>query len=359
MNALTCKSDVIQVIVVDDSAFMRSLLSKLLNEDSRINVIATAEDPFDARDKIKKLKPDVITLDIEMPRMNGLDFLEKIMSLRPMPVIMVSSLADANTKQSIRALELGAVDVCCKPKVNEKETIQHFADDLIEKIHTASGSNLLAQSTLKQKIIKDMRNEILPRSTSKFIAIASSTGGTVALEKLLCHLPASTPPIAIAQHIPPGFSNAFAERINELSSLNIHEAIDGEILSTGTCVIAPGKMHVEIHQKNNQFTVRFVDSPPVNRHKPSCDVLFNSVCKNIGRKALGIILTGMGADGAYGLKKLHDLGAKTIAQSESSCLIYGMPKQAIDIGAAEYINDLEDIPEQIVKYARNLLVLKK
>ena len=353
------KSDTIKVIIVDDSAFMRALLSKLLNKDKKITVVATAEDPLDAREKIKTHNPDVLTLDIEMPKMNGLSFLDKIMSLRPMPVIMVSSLTDANTKQTIAALELGAVDVCCKPKINEEETIQTFADEIIEKIYSAAGSNLLAQHGLKKKTIKDMRKVTLPRSTSKFIAIASSTGGTVALEKLLCNLPASTPPIAIAQHIPPGFSHAFADRINEMSELTIHEAIDGEILSTGTCVIAPGKMHVEIFQKNNNFVVRLVDSPPVNRHKPSCDVLFDSVHKSVGRKALGIILTGMGKDGAEGLKRLHDLGAKTIAQSEASSLIYGMPKQAIDIGAADFISDLEDIPEQIVQYARNQLSVIK
>ncbi len=345
----------IRIIIIDDSAFMRSLLSKLLSEDPKIEIVDTAEDPLDAREKIKKHNPDLITLDIQMPKMDGLAFLEKVMTLRPMPVIMVSSLTDRNTKQTIRALELGAIDVCCKPKVNEQSTIKEFQEEITEKIHTAVQSNFRAQSKAKKKCIKDMRNEVLPFSNTKFIAIASSTGGTVALEKVLRNLPERCPPIAIAQHIPPGFSNAFAERINELSHLDIHEAVDGEILTPGSCVISPGKQHIEIYQKNNAFKVRLLDTPPVNRHKPSCDVLFDSVTKNIGRKALGIILTGMGKDGAHGLKRLHDLGAKTIAQSEDSSLIYGMPKQAIELGAAQFVSDLEDIPELIVKYARNTL----
>ena len=345
----------VSVLVVDDSPLMRHLITQMLESSPSITVIGDAEDARVARDKIKTLNPDVITLDIEMPGMDGLSFLEKLMQLRPTPVVMVSSLTTKNARHTVRALEIGAVDVVCKPNVETSTALEDYATMLAEKVVMASKVKF-NQIEIPKIIPADstpvIDNEI-SKSTKKIIAIGSSTGGTVAVESVLVKMPSNCPPIVITQHIPPGFSKAFADRVNEISSINVREAQDGDEAKAGTALVAPGDRHLLINEKDGRYFCTLKDGEPVSRHKPSVDVLFDSVAKSSRGKALGIILTGMGSDGASGMKSMHDVGNKTLAQDEASSMVWGMPKKAIDAGGVDKVVGINDVPGEIIQYARS------
>lgn len=336
----------ITVLIVDDSSFIRNMLRELLSNEPDIEVLDTAEDPFDAREKIKKLNPDVLTLDVEMPKMDGLSFLEKIMSLRPMPVVMVSTLTGKGTDTAIAALQIGAVECIAKPNVNSDDELQAFASELTTKIRTAANSRM--QSRRPVRVREESGKPFkLRKDAPAFIAIGASTGGVEALSEVLTHLPKATPPIVITQHMPPGFTASFARRLSGLCALRMVEGTDRMKLEPGLAILAPGGYHMEVAQSGGQFVCRINDNPPVNNHKPSVDVLFNSVADIAGSEALGVILTGMGRDGAKGLLKLRQSGAHTIGQDEASCVVYGMPRAAFELGAVAEVRALTAVADAI------------
>jgi two-component system chemotaxis response regulator CheB len=356
----------IKVLVVDDSAVTRKLITEALEKNRGIQVVATAIDPFIAVDKIKRYEPDVITLDIEMPRMDGLTFLSKIMIAHPMPVIMVSAFTERGAKQTIRALELGAVDFVLKPRLDDTESWNGFAQELGEKVVAASGTTVrrslkktreprpgeLQGITVLEKHTADV---ILPRKkpmeskaqTGTVVAIGASTGGTEAIAEILGNLPEEVPGIVVVQHMPEKFTKAFSDRLNGMSKLFVKEAEHGDRLYRGTALVAPGNRHMLLRSDGSGYWVEINDGPPVNRHRPSVDVLYRSVAQLAGRNSVGALLTGMGADGAAGLLELKEAGAHTIAQDEKSCTVYGMPREAAKIGAAEMIKNLQEITRYI------------
>ena len=336
----------IKVLVVDDSALIRSLLTQILNQQEGICVVGAAPDPYAARELIKQLDPDVLTLDVEMPRMDGLEFLEKLMRLHPMPVVMISSLTEEGSEITFRALELGAVDFVPKPKLAIQSGLEAYAETIAEKIRAA------AQARLRQPAVKPAAQ--IPRGkagflgTEKVLMIAASTGGTEAIREVLQGLPPDAPGILIAQHMPPGFTRSFAERMDRITSLTVREAQGGERLLPGHVFIAPGDSHLCLARSGANYVTELSDAPPVNRHRPSCDVLFESAARTAGANAFGLILTGMGKDGAAGLLAMRQAGAWTLAQDEASCVVYGMPKEAAQIGAACDIAPLERIAERLL-----------
>jgi two-component system chemotaxis response regulator CheB len=352
-----------KILIVDDSALVRQLLSDLLATDRELEVVGTAGDPFAAREKIKRLNPDVITLDVEMPRMDGLTFLENLMRLRPMPVVMVSSLTQKGAEVTLRALELGAVDFVAKPKLDVAGTLTHYADELVAKVKMAAGANVcrrVDRSPAAGVAPKLSADAVLParakpagmlRTTERVIAIGASTGGTEALRELLCALPPDAPAIIVSQHIPAAFSKAFAERLNKIAAMAVCEAQDGEYLLPGHAYISPGDRHLLVERDGARYRCRLSDGPPVNRHRPSVDVMFRSVAQKVGPNAIGVILTGMGDDGARGLKEMRDAGAPTVAQDEASSVVWGMPGSAVRLGAAERIEALQHIPAVLLELA--------
>ncbi|GAA0387216.1 chemotaxis response regulator protein-glutamate methylesterase [Brevundimonas terrae] len=315
----------VKVLVVDDSATMRSLISAVLRRDPEIEVVGTAEDPLDARTKIKALNPDVLTLDVEMPNMNGLEFLEKIMRLRPMPVVMVSTLTQAGTDVTLAALEIGAVDAVAKPAVGHPAS-EAFAD-LADKVKSAARARV---RPLEPRTVQAHQG-VYHADPNHILAMGSSTGGVEALLTILSAFPADCPATVITQHMPASFTRSFAARLDRMSAANVSEAVDGAILQTGHVYLAPGGA---FHLTVVGGRCRLVASDPVNGHRPSVDVLFESVAR-LGRPMTGVILTGMGRDGARGLKTMRDLGARTFGQDEASCVVYGMPKAAFEAGAVE------------------------
>jgi two-component system chemotaxis response regulator CheB len=333
----------IRVLVIDDSAAMRCLLTQILNSDPGIEVVATAADPFVARQKIKELAPDVLTLDVEMPRMDGLTFLEKLMRGHPMPVVMVSSLTQKGYETTMRALELGAVDFVAKPVLDTLAGIQHAASELISKVKAASLARISAHDYSQPS------SHVAPslRLTHRIIAIGASTGGTEAIRAVLMKFPPDTPGIVIVQHMPPGFTKSFAARLDAHCAIRVKEAEDGDRILPGQALLAPGGFHMAVKRSGAQAGVRVFDSEPVNLHKPSVDVLFDSCADQMGANATGVILTGMGADGARGLKRMRDAGAKTFAQNEATCVVFGMPKEAIAMGGAEVVLPLDDIAKAV------------
>jgi two-component system chemotaxis response regulator CheB len=340
--------DKITVLIVDDSAFIRSLFKEMLSKEPDIEVLGTAIDPFDAREKIKALSPQVITLDIEMPKMDGLTFLEKIMSLRPMPVVMVSTLTQKGAGETIRALELGAIDYVSKPlsSVEFSKNMDGFRAELAGKIRIAAASNVMARrSSVKSAAAPVGVVSYTPPMTSKYplIAIGSSTGGVEALRDIFLQLPANAPPIVMTQHMPAQFTTSMAARLSAISKINVAEATDGVQIRAGNAYVAPGGIHMRIEKKGNDFVCRLFNGENVAGHKPSVDVLFLSVAEAAGARAVGIILTGMGRDGAEGLLKMRSAGAQTIGQDEKSCVVYGMPRAAHLIGAVEKQLPLLDI----------------
>jgi two-component system, chemotaxis family, protein-glutamate methylesterase/glutaminase len=348
----------IRVLTIDDSALMRQVLAVLLSRDPEIEIIGSAPDPYIAREKIKALNPDVLTLDVEMPKMDGLTFLEKLMRGHPMPVVMVSSLTEAGCQTTLRALELGAVDFITKPKIDLREGMEEIARDLINKVKAAavarvkrsplrvSGSG--SDSKLETCNSKSpVLSSAMIKTTDTIIAIGSSTGGTEAVKDVLLSLPPNTPPVLIVQHMPERFTKTWADRMNSLCRISVKEAENGDSVLPGHALVAPGGYHMALVRSGARYTVQINQDPPVNRHRPSVDVLFASVARYAGANAVGVILTGMGNDGAKELLTMKQAGAFTIAQDEASCVVFGMPKEAIKLGGADRIVSLSDIASAI------------
>ncbi len=336
----------IKVLSVDDSALMRQIMTEIINRHSDMEMVATAPDPLVARDLIKKFDPDVLTLDVEMPRMDGLDFLEKLMRLRPMPVVMVSSLTSRGSEVTLRALELGAVDFVTKPQLGIREGMLAYSEMIADKIRTAARAKLTARSSAATPPATLKSGPLL--SSEKLLVIGASTGGTEAIRHVLQPLPLTSPAILITQHMPPGFTRSFAERLNKICQISVKEAEDGERVLPGHAYIAPGDKHMELARSGANYQIRLHDGPPVNRHRPAVDVLFHSVAKFAGRNAVGVILTGMGNDGAAGMLAMNQAGAWTIAQNEASCVVFGMPREAINMGGVSEVVDLSQISQQML-----------
>ena len=351
----------IRVLTVDDSALMRQVLATLLSKDPGIEVIGSAPDPFIAREKIKALNPDVLTLDVEMPKMDGLTFLEKLMRGHPMPVVMVSSLTEAGCQTTLRALELGAVDFITKPKIDLREGMEEVAQDLIAKVKAAAqakvkGYGVGGRGDAKPLVprLMSLTSSAMIKTTDTIIAIGSSTGGTEAVKDVLMALPPNTPPILITQHMPERFTKTWADRMNSLCRISVKEAEDGDSVLPGHALVAPGSYHMTLVRSGARYTVRINQDPPVNRHRPSVDVMFASVAQYAGANAVGVILTGMGGDGAKEMLAMKQAGAFTIAQDEASCVVFGMPKEAIKLGGVDKILPLSEIPSAIVAYVSKL-----
>ncbi|QCR35769.1 chemotaxis response regulator protein-glutamate methylesterase [Nissabacter sp. SGAir0207] len=336
----------IRVLSVDDSALMRQLMTEIINSHPDMEMVATAPDPLVARDLIKKYNPDVLTLDVEMPRMDGLDFLEKLMRLRPMPVVMVSSLTGKGSEITLRALELGAIDFVTKPQLGIREGMLGYSEMIADKIRTASKARLTQQAPAAARPKMLSHGPLL--SSEKLIAIGSSTGGTEAIRHVLQPLPPTSPALMITQHMPPGFTRSFAERLNKLCQITVKEAEDGERVLPGHAYIAPGDRHMELARSGANYQIRITDAPAVNRHRPSVDVLFRSVAQFAGRNAVGVILTGMGNDGAAGMLEMHRAGAYTLAQNEASCVVFGMPREAINAGGVSEVVDLSQMSQRML-----------
>ena len=340
----------IKVLIIDDSALVRALLTRILGADPALQVIGTAPDAFIAREKIKTLNPDVLTLDVEMPRMDGLQFLRNLMRLRPMPVVMCSSLTERGADVTLAALELGAIDFVTKPKVDVAHALEAYAAELINKVKVAAVARVrpvFARSVAPNQtdIAPIVRPELRFRTTDQIVAIGASTGGTEAVREVLRRMPADSPGMVITQHIPRAFSAPFAARLNACSQLSVQEAEDGALILPGHAYIAPGDRHLTVEFDGARYRCRLRDDAPVNRHRPSVDVLFRSVAEQVGRNAVGVILTGMGADGARGLKEMRSRGAHTIAQDEKSSVVWGMPGAAVALGAVDCILPIERIAE--------------
>jgi len=351
----------IKVMIVDDSAVVRQVAADVLKSDPEIEVIAAVADPLLAIERLKMQWPDVIVLDIEMPRMDGLTFLRKIMSERPTPVVICSTLTEAGAQTTMEALAAGAVAIITKPKIGLKQFLSQTSDDLIAATKAAAQANMkrvVARAapppTAPVKlnadaILSPASDRALIRTTERVVAIGTSTGGTQALERVLTALPSISPGMVIVQHMPEKFTAAFAERLNRLCQIDVREAQDNDRVVQGRALIAPGGKHMLLKRSGAQYLVEVRDGPPVNRHRPSVDVLFRSVAKVAGSNALGIIMTGMGDDGARGLKEMRDAGAGTIAQDEASCVVFGMPKEAIKLGGAMRTMSLDEIPGAVLK----------
>jgi two-component system, chemotaxis family, protein-glutamate methylesterase/glutaminase len=331
----------IKVLVVDDSMVFREVLSRGISSDPEIEVVAAAADPFDARDKIIKYEPDVMTCDVQMPRMNGIEFVKKLIPQYPIPVIMVSTI----DKAVFDALNAGAVDFVTKPDVRSVRDIENFIYELISKIKIAAAANLLYKKSSRTSAC--VNDEQKMNFNVKVIAIGASTGGTEAIYNVLKNLPSTIPGIVIVQHIPPGFSNMFAERLNNFTSFEVKEACTGDIIEKGKVLIAPGDLHMKVKKVGDKFMVECFKGEKVNGHCPSVDLLFDSVAREVGNKSIGTILTGMGYDGAKGLLSMRRKGARTIGQDQKSSIVYGMPRVAFEIGAVEKQVSIEDIPQQL------------
>jgi two-component system chemotaxis response regulator CheB len=346
----------IRVLIVDDSALMRQVLTEILSQDPEIEVVGAANDPYAAREKILLLKPDVLTLDVEMPRMDGLTFLEKLMRAHPMPVVMVSSLTEKDCDTTIRALELGAIDYVTKPHLDVRSGTMDHAGEIVSKVKMAARARVL-RHTRGAKPLATGPNAIAAlgsvgfRTTHKVIAVGASTGGTEALVRFLVPLPADSPGILIVQHMPAGFTTSFAARLESLCRMGVREAKTGDRVLPGHVLLAPGNFHMDVRRSGVEISARVFQGDPVNRHRPSVDVLFHSCAEVLGPNAVGVILTGMGADGARGLLEMRQAGAYTIAQDEDTCVVFGMPREAIALGAAELIAPLDDIARAALKAA--------
>jgi len=352
----------IKVVVVDDSALVRSILTEIINRQTDMECIGAAADPLVAREMIRNLNPDVITLDVEMPKMDGLDFLSRLMRLRPMPVVMVSTLTERGAEVTMKALELGAVDFVAKPKIGVADGIRLLAQDITDKIRIASKARIHRSHAAPASAAapgaapapKPAPMASLGRlSTEKIIFIGASTGGTEATKDVLINLPADCPAVVITQHMPPGFTRSYAARLDGLCRIRVKEAQDGERVLPGHGYIAPGGMHLSVERSGANYIARVQDGEPVNRHKPSVEVLFNSAARVVGPNALGIMLTGMGADGAKAMKAMKDAGAYNLVQDEASCVVFGMPREAINAGAADEVLPLSQIALRLLERLRS------
>jgi two-component system chemotaxis response regulator CheB len=349
----------IRVLIVDDSALVRSLLTDILSADAGIEVVGVAGDAHVAREKIKQLNPDVLTLDVEMPKMDGITFLRNLMRLRPMPVVMVSSLTERGADVTLDALAIGAVDYLSKPKIDLAATLKDYGEELIEKIRTASKASVRALDPRRAAVLtarpSHTADAVLPklgpprqlRTTDRIVAIGASTGGTEAIKEVLTRLPPDSPGVVITQHIPKAFSTPFAKRMNSCCQVTVYEAEDGQQVLAGHAYIAPGDKHLMVVRDGARYVCRLDDGVPVNRHKPSVDVLFRSVAQNAGRNAIGVLLTGMGKDGAKGLKEMLEAGSQTIAQDEATSVVWGMPGEAVSLGAAQHVLPLDTVAAKI------------
>jgi two-component system chemotaxis response regulator CheB len=344
------------VVVVDDSALVRSLLTEIINRQRDMVCVGAASDPLVAREMIRELNPDVITLDVEMPRMDGLEFLSRLMRLRPMPVLMVSTLTEKGAEVTLRALELGAVDFVAKPRIGVTTGLNELASDIVEKIriaasarvgrHQSGASNSASSAPPNAPVI----SAPLPRlSTEKVICIGASTGGTEAIREVLMPMPADAPAIVITQHMPPGFTTSFAARLDSLCRIRVAEARHGDRILPGHAYLAPGGHHLRIDRSGSNYVAVVEDTEPVNRHRPSVEVLFRSAARVLGPNALGVMLTGMGGDGAQAMREMKDAGSYNLVQDEASCVVFGMPRMAIQCGAAHEVLPLTQIAPALLE----------
>jgi two-component system chemotaxis response regulator CheB len=337
----------IRVLIVDDSALVRSLLTEIINAETDMVAVGAVPDPIAAREMVRSLDPDVLTLDVEMPRMDGLDFLDRLMRLRPMPVLMVSTLTERGSDVAFRALELGAVDFVSKPKVGIAGGMRDYAHEICEKIRAAATSRPRSPAPSATPAAAG-RPLARYASTEKLIIVGASTGGTEAIKEFLVHMPPDAPGILITQHMPENFTRSFAERLNRLCRIEVHEAADGERVLPGHAFIAPGHSHLLLKRSGANYVTALAQTPPVNRHRPSVDVLFGSAAHEAGGNAIGVIMTGMGKDGAAGMLEMKRAGAHTFAQDEASCVVFGMPKEAIAQGAVDDVVPLGDMAPRVL-----------
>ena len=343
----------IRVLVVDDSALVRSLLSEIINREPDMRCVGAASDPLVAREMIRQLAPDVITLDVEMPRMDGIDFLGKLMRLRPMPVLMVSTLTERGAEVTLRALELGAVDFVAKPRIGVADGLRLLAEDICAKLRTAAQAQVRRLPSPAASAPQRPAAPGLGRlSTEKIVFIGASTGGTEATRELVMGLPADAPAVVITQHMPPGFTRSYAARLDSLCRIRIKEAADGDRILPGHGYIAPGGLHLTVERSGANYLARVRDGDPINRHKPSVEALFESAARVVGPNALGVMLTGMGADGAKAMKAMRDAGSYNICQDEASCVVFGMPREAIAQGAAHEVLPLQRIAPALLERLR-------
>lgn len=343
-----------RVLVVDDSAVMRGLLTQMINATPDLEVVGAAEDAHMAREMIKTLNPDVVTLDVQMPRMDGLEFLERLMRLRPTRVVMVSAFTQAGSDTTLRALELGAIDFIGKPRADNPQAIDEYGDELADKIRSAAAARLRRMPVRQEVAAQPKTAASVGRaadSNSRIIFIGASTGGTEAIKEVLLGFPEDCPPTLIVQHMPENFTASFASRLDSLCAPRVVEAQGGERVESGTVFIAPGHSHLQIRKSAGGYVTELLTTPPVNRHRPSVEVLFDSAAQLIGRNALGVILTGMGKDGAQGLLRMRQAGARTFGQDEASCVVYGMPREAAIVGAVEEVVSLENVARRVLATA--------
>lgn len=347
-----------RVLVVDDSALMRSLLSEMIDAAPDMTVVGAASDAAMAREMIKALNPDVLTLDVHMPKMDGLEFLDRLMRLRPMPVVMVSSFTEAGSETTLKALELGALDFIGKPRAENPKRMEEYAEELVDKIRAAKGARLRGRAmnrptSSSPPMPAGSLSPALARAAGngKIIFVGASTGGTEAIKEFLLGIPAGAPPILIVQHMPESFTASFARRLDGLCAPRVLEAQGNEKVEPGHVYVAPGHSHLQIRRGGTGYLTELLSTPPVNRHRPSVDVLFDSAAAIVGRQAVGVILTGMGKDGAQGLLRMRQAGAHTLGQDEASCVVYGMPREAFLIGAVEEQSPLDDIARRTLAAA--------
>ncbi len=343
----------IKVLIIDDSALIRKLLSEIINSQRDMEAIGAAADPLVAREMIREMNPDVLTLDVEMPRMDGLDFLEKLMRLRPMPVVMVSTLTEKGSDITFRALELGAVDFIAKPKIDIASGLKEYGDEIANKIRIAKSARIKqhvalteTKSATADAVLPSISNRVA--STEKLIIVGASTGGTEAIKDFLVKLPPDCPGVLITQHMPEAFTKSFAERLNKLSKITVVESQGGERILPGHAFLAPGHSHLMLKRSGANYMTELNQGDLVSRHRPSVDVLFRSAANSAGKNAIGVILTGMGKDGAAGMLEMHKSGAYNLAQDEASCVVFGMPKEAIAVGAVDEVVPLKDMTQRVL-----------
>ena len=353
----------IRVLIIDDSVLIRKILTEILNSSPDIEVVGVAADPLIARDLIKQLHPDVLTLDIEMPHMDGITFLRNLMRLRPTPVVMISTLTEKGAEATLEALTLGAVDFIAKPKVDVVSTLNNYADEIIGKVKIAARANvnnsnnraLKPKEIDKTSIEASLRIEPVKKRavvSNKIIALGASTGGTEAIKAVVKTLPADTPAILITQHLPAAFSESFVRHIDLITAMSACIPKNGQVIESGHIYLAPGDRHMKVIKEGFGYVIQLYDGEPVNRHKPSVDVMFGSVAQNIGANAVAVLLTGMGADGAIGMKEMHDIGAKTVIQDEQSSVVWGMPGAAFKLGCTDFVLPLEEIANKILSLSK-------
>ncbi|MCS6831474.1 MAG: chemotaxis response regulator protein-glutamate methylesterase [Armatimonadota bacterium] len=339
----------VRVLIIDDSVVIRQLLKDIFARDGGIEVVGVASDPIEGYDKIVQLKPDVLTLDVEMPRMDGITFLEKLMRSHPMPVVMISTLTREGSEVTLKALELGAVDFIAKPTQSIFTGMAALSHEITTKVKGAAHARVHPKQAHVAPVEMPQASARRIIGANQLVAVGASTGGPEAIRQVLQGLPAQVPPIVIVQHMPPVFTRSFAERLDKLCAVRVKEAEDGEALQPGHAYIAPGDYHLQVARNGSAYRARVVQTEPVNRHRPSVDALFDSVLQASGASTVAVLLTGMGADGAKGLKKLRDIGAHTIAQDEETCVVFGMPREAIQLGGAEFVLPLPQIARKVVE----------